>query len=133
MHALFQSRAAQSIEMSLMPEILIGGQFRIDALGLENDADLAAKAGGILRRVAAHNESAPAGGNHQRGKNAEERRLTAAVWTEQSEQFCGTNIEGNAIQSRAGLVFVDEVLNGNDWRHRSVVSFRAGIRERSDF
>ena len=48
----FQGRSTQPIEMALMPEVLISGQLGIDALRLEHDSNLAAKAGGILRGIA---------------------------------------------------------------------------------
>ncbi len=59
--------------------------FGIDTLGLEHDADLAAEGGRILGGIAAHDQGAAGGRNHQRRKNAEERRLAAAVGTEQTE------------------------------------------------
>ena len=36
----FQGRAAQSVKMTLMPQIFGGGQFHINALCLEHDPDL---------------------------------------------------------------------------------------------
>ena len=49
--------------MSLMPEILVGGEFEVDALRLKDHADLAAQARRFLRRIAAHNGGAPAVGS----------------------------------------------------------------------
>src|SRR5271170_5856207 len=43
LNPVLQGGAAQTVEMSLMPEILVGGEFEVDALGLEDDADLAAQ------------------------------------------------------------------------------------------
>src|SRR5437879_459785 len=44
-HTLSQRRSTEAVEMSLMPEIFVGGEFGIDARGLEDDADLAANVG----------------------------------------------------------------------------------------
>ena len=43
----FQSDAMQAVEVSLMPQVFVGGKFYVDALGLEDDADLAADGGWI--------------------------------------------------------------------------------------
>ena len=45
-----RARAAESVKMSLVPEILLGGELDVDALRLEDDADVAAKLRGIWWR-----------------------------------------------------------------------------------
>ena len=67
--------------MSLMPEIFVGGQFRVDTLRLEHDADLATDCGRVLGGIAAHDHGVAGGWNHQRRKDAEESGFTTAVWT----------------------------------------------------
>src|SRR5438045_7136845 len=118
--------------MALMPEILISRQLGIDALRLEHDSDLAAKAGGILRGVAAHDQSAAAGRNHQRRKNAEQRRFAAAVGPQQPKQFRRPYVEAHTVQSCAALVPVNEILNRNDRLRGGVNDFRAGIYDWRD-
>src|SRR5579864_3451979 len=98
-----------------MPEVLISCQLWVDALGLEHDADLAAESRRILGGIAAHDQGVARGWNHQCRKNAEEGCFAAAVGTEKSEEFRGTYVEGNAVQRRAILVTMDQVLYGNDW------------------
>ena len=88
--------------MALMPEVLIRGQLGVDTLRLEHDADLAAKAGGILRGIAAHDQGAAAGRNHQRRKDAEESRFAAAVGAEQAEQFRGPHVEAKRRSELCG-------------------------------
>ena len=71
--------------MALVPQILGCGQFQVDALGLEHDADLTAQLVGFLGRVKSHNDGAAASGNHQRRENAKHGGLAAAVGPQQSE------------------------------------------------
>ena len=75
--------AAQAVEVSLMPEIFVGGELGIDALRLEDDADVAAQRSGLANGVEAGDGGAAGGGDHERGKNAEQRGLAAAVRAEQ--------------------------------------------------
>jgi hypothetical protein len=96
-----------------MPEIFVGGELGIDALGLEYDADVAAKGSGLADRVEASDHGAAGSRNHERGKNAEESGLAAAVRTEESEEFGGANVERDAVERDAVLVTVHEVVNGN--------------------
>ena len=119
--------------MSLVPQVLVRGQLRINALGLKHDADLTSQAGRVLRRIASHHQGAAAGRNHQGGENSEQRGLAAAVRAKQAKQFRRAHVERNSIQRRAVLVAMDNVLYGNDRRGGSWVHFRTGISERSDF
>ena len=70
--------------------------------------------GRILGGIAAHDQGAPGGRNHQRRKNTEEGRFATAVGAEKSEEFRGTYVEGNPVQCGAILVTMDQVLYGND-------------------
>ena len=45
--ARFQRRAAQSVKMSLVPQIFGGGQLHVNTLGLEDYANLAAQLGWV--------------------------------------------------------------------------------------
>ena len=55
-----------------------------------------------------------AGGKHEGGENTEQGGLAAAVGAEQSEEFGGADVEGNAVEGGAILVAVNEILNGDD-------------------
>src|SRR5712671_715022 len=105
--------------MSLMPEVLISGELRIDALRLKYYPNLPTHLGRVLRRIASHHERATGAGNHQRGKNPEERRLPAAVRTQKAKQFRRTHLERNSIEGGAVLVSMDKILNRNDGRSGS--------------
>ena len=83
----------QSVEMSLMPQIFVCRQFHVDALRLEDDADLAAQPCRLFRRVKSHDDSAAAARHHQGRKNAEQGGLAAAIGAEQSKQFGVTHVE----------------------------------------
>ncbi len=110
----FQVEAAQAVEVSLMPEVFVGGEFEIDARGLEDDADVAAQRSGLANGVEAGDGGAAGGGDHEGGKNAEQSGLAAAVRAEKAEKFGGVNLEGDAIERGAVLITVDEIANDND-------------------
>ncbi len=67
----FEFSPAQAVKVSLMPEVLVGGQLEVDALRLKDDADMAAQCSGLANGVKAGNRGAAGRGNHERGKNAE--------------------------------------------------------------
>ena len=54
----FEFGPAQAVKVSLMPEILVGGELGIDALRLEDNADVAAQRSGLANRVEAGNRGA---------------------------------------------------------------------------
>ena len=97
-----------------MPEVFVGGELGVDALGLEDNADVAAHGSGLADGVEAGDGGAAGSGDHERGKNSKESGLAAAVRAEQAEEFGGTNVERDAVKRGAVLVAVDEVANGND-------------------
>ena len=133
LNSLLQGGAAQTVKMSLMPEIFVGGEFQVDALGLKDHADLAPQARRFLRGVAAHDGGASGGRKHQGGKNPEERGLAAAVGAEQAEQFRGAHVERNAVQSGAVAVAMHQVLYGNDGLDGRMSYFRSGVGECGNF
>src|SRR5712692_1779055 len=102
--------------MTLVPKIFRRSQLHIDALGLEDDSDLAAQLVGFPGDVVSHDEGAPANRDHQGGKNSKQSSLAAAIWTEQAEQFCMAHFERNPVQSRTAVVAVHQILDGNDSR-----------------
>src|SRR5258708_19232060 len=69
--ARFQVGAAQAVEVSLMPEVFVGSEFGVNALSLEDDADMAAQGSGLANRVEAGEPRAPGSWDHSRRKNAE--------------------------------------------------------------
>src|SRR3979409_6363 len=113
--------------MSLMPKILIRGELPIDALRLKYYPNLPTHLGGVLRCIASHHERATGAGNHQRGKNPEERCLTAAVRTQQAKQLRRTYLERDSIESGTVLVSMNKILNRNDGRSGSFFYFQPGV------
>src|ERR1700675_4415573 len=100
--------------MSLMTEVFVGGEFGVDALGLEDDADVAAQGSGLANGVEAGDRGAARSRDHECGKNAEKSGLAAAVRAEEPEEFGGAHVEGNAFERGAVLIAMDKVANGND-------------------
>ena len=89
----FSARAAQSVEMADQHQVLFGGEFHVDALRLEDHADVAAHQRGLAGDIVAHDQRASAGGQHQGRENAEGRGLAAAVGAEQAEDLGRPHIE----------------------------------------
>src|SRR5579863_9273927 len=112
--------------MSLMPEVLGGGEFYIDALRLKNHADLAAQAVGVAGNIESHNLGAPANGNHQSREYAKQRCLSAAIRPEQSEEFGSTHIEGDAIERGSIAIAMHDIAHGNDGGFDSEIGLRVG-------
>src|SRR5579863_10435682 len=114
--------------MPLVPKILCGGEFHVDALSLEDYANLATQIVGIARYVESHDLGAPAGWNHQRGKIAKQRCFAATIWAQQSKQLSGPNVERHTIQRGTVTITVHNILHRNNrWLNRNVC-FRAGDR-----
>jgi hypothetical protein len=105
--------APEAVEMSLMPEIFVGRELGIDALGLKDDANVAAQRTGLANGVKPGDHSAAGSRNHERGKNAEESSFTAAIRAEQTEKFSWANFKRDAVQSGAVMIAMHEVANGN--------------------
>src|SRR5271166_4186823 len=110
----FEFGAAQAVEMSLMPEVFVGGEFKIDALCLEDYAYMAAQGSGLADRVEAGDGGAAGSWNHERGKDSKQSSFAAAVRAEETEEFRGANVEGHAVERGAILVAMDEVAHGDD-------------------
>lgn len=111
--ACFEFGAAQAVEVSLMPEVFVGGELWVNALGLEDDANVAAQGSGLVDGVKAGDRGAAGSGDHERGKNAEESGFAAAVRAEEAEEFGGANVEGDAVERGAVLIAMDETADGN--------------------
>jgi hypothetical protein len=56
--ARFKFGTTQAIEVSLMPEVLVGRELEVNALRLEDDADVAAQGSGLANGVEAGNHGA---------------------------------------------------------------------------
>ena len=91
-------------------QVLFRRQLDVDALRLEDDADIAPHQCRLARYIVAHDQGASAGGHHQGRENAEGRGFAAAVGAEQAENLGGTHLEGDASQRDSISVLVAEVL-----------------------
>ena len=111
---IFEVGATEAVEMSLMPQVFAGGEFGIDALGLKDDADVAAEGSGLVNGVEAGDGCAARSGDHQCGQNPEKRGLAAAVRTKQTEKLGGQDIKRNTIERAAVGVTVNQVADLND-------------------
>ena len=77
----------RAVQVALGAQVLFHGQRFVQALRLEDDADLAADFGGLARHVAAGDHGAALGGHHHGGENAEEGGLAAAIRPQQAEDL----------------------------------------------
>src|SRR5690348_3420187 len=108
-----QFSAVQSVEMSLMPQVLRCRELHVHALRLKDDADAAADLVGLPARIKAAHQCAPTGWQHERGENAKQRRLAASVGSEQGEDLARIHGEGDPIQRRALAIIVAKILHLN--------------------
>src|SRR5579883_188677 len=83
--ALAERCAAQAVQMALGTEVLLDGEGFIEALALENHADVAADGGGVADHIVTGQHGAAGGGDHHGGEDAEERGFAAAVGAEKTE------------------------------------------------
>src|SRR5208282_2866755 len=110
----FKFGPAQTVEVSLMPEVFVGRELGINALGLEDDTDVAAQGPRLADGIEAGDGGAPGRGDHERGENAEQGGFAAAVRPQQTKKLGGANVEGDAVERGAILVTMDKVANRND-------------------
>src|SRR5437879_5956362 len=106
--------------MSLMVEVFGCGKFYVNTLCLKDDADLATNGVGTGCDICIHDGGASAAGEHQRGKNPEERCLAATVGAEQSEDLRRAYFKRNRVQGRAVVISVSYLRNLNCRRTRIV-------------
>ena len=123
----------QSVKVTLMPQVLISGELQIDALGLKYHSNLAANSVGIFGRIVAHNDGASAGRQHQCRKNSKKGGFSAAIRSQQSEEFGWPHIEGDTVQRHAVVVTMNYFLYGNYCGPASRISFRIAEIVRGDF
>ena len=124
-----QAGAVEPIQVSLVTQVLVGGELTIDALGLKDNTNLASQAVRVLGSVASHDEGMTGGGQHQGRKNPEERSFATTIWTEQPEEFRRSDLERNTIQSGTAFVAVNDILNGN----YSIAHGGGGSRFRTEY
>src|SRR5580698_4190580 len=82
-YALFERRSAQAVEMSLVPQVFVCRQLRVDALLLKHHADLPAQTGGVLRGITSHHHRAARGWEHQSREDTKKSSFAASVRAEQ--------------------------------------------------
>ena len=83
--------------MTLVAKVLGRGELQVNALGLKHHADFSPQLTWFLRGIVSQDERAPPNRNHQRGKNAKYRGLSAAVRPKQAEQFRRTNVKRHSV------------------------------------
>ena len=118
-----QRCAVQAIHVPDEHQVLFRCELDVDALLLEDDADLAANFAGFFGDIVSHDERAAAGGNHQCREDAKGRSLAASVGAEQSKDLRRANLKRNACQRCALAVLMAQVLQLNDRGCRRVRLF----------
>ena len=112
-------------DQSLQAQVLAPVQVDVDARGLPDDADRLAHLPRLRDRVEAGHTYTPGGGEGERGRDLDRRRLAGAVRPEQPEDRAGGNREVDAVEgANAALVDLDQAL----WprlRSRSVARRRS--------
>jgi hypothetical protein len=111
-----QCAAAEPDEHAVEAEVLAHRQLGIERGLLENDAEAAADGGGIDRGPVPEHLGRAGGRRHQRRHDPEQRRLAAAVGTEQAEEFAGLHFERESVEGAVVTVRVREVADGESGR-----------------
>ena len=119
LHAVAQGAAAESVEVALGAQVLFDRECLIEALRLEDDADVTAHRRGVALHVVAGDDGVAIGRHHHGREDAEEGRLAAAVGTEQAEDFALLHFEADVRKRDAVAVTVGKVL---DLNHRPGLS-----------
>ncbi len=92
--------AAEAVEMPLMDQVLADGELEIEAGALEDDAEPAADLPRLRGEVGAEDVDRAALRPGQRGENAEQGRLAAAVGSEEAEDLPRRHLEVDPRQRR---------------------------------
>src|SRR5258708_38070359 len=79
------------------------------------------------------NGGGASGGKHQGGKNPEEGGFSAAVGSQQAEQFCRAHVERNSIQSCSVSVAMHQGLHRNDGVNGRRRYFQIGVGDGGNF
>ena len=77
----------QSVQSSLMMQVFDDGQFLVEARGLKDDPQLAANRPGLRCEIAPEMRIFARLQRNQRREHAKERRLAAAIGTEEDENL----------------------------------------------
>ena len=110
----FESWAAQSVEVSLVPKVLVCGEFWVVALRLEYDADMTPESGWVSGGVKSLDNRAPARRQHECRENSEQGCFSAAIRAEKPKKLSIPDLEGDAVQGSAILITMDKVLDADD-------------------
>src|SRR5262249_51187533 len=98
--------------MALVGEVFAHGQFLVEAWRLENDPESAADRARVARESQAENVGAASGWPDKGRKNPEEGGLSAAVRSEQAEDFARVNPEGDLVKRDAISIAMGEPIGG---------------------
>lgn len=87
--ALLQGFSGVAVEVSLVLEVFLHGQFAVHAGRLKDHSDLLAHGVRVFGDINTVYQRRAAAGEKQRCDNSEERRFSSAVRAQQSEEFSG--------------------------------------------
>src|SRR4051794_3610028 len=99
--------------MTLMHQVLCGGELHINALCLRDHAGSAPNLVRLSHGIKAGDACDSAAGNHECAEYAEERGLAAAVRAEQTEDLCRTHIKRDPIERQATSVVMSQRIHLN--------------------
>src|ERR1700722_17546668 len=105
--------------MSLMLQILPHCELGIDAGGLKGDADLPADVVGTPGQIETEHRGTPRLNWQECAQDAEESRLAAAVWPQETEDRSRFDREIDAIERQAFAIAMREAADFNRGRHGS--------------
>src|ERR1051326_6747382 len=109
--------------MSDVTEVFLRRQFHVNALRLEDDADLFAQVRSVARSIESGDDRASSAGQHKRGKDAEHSRLAAAVGSKKSKDLGAIDVEADPVQGGSIAVKMAKIFHAN---HRLRVGVHCG-------
>src|SRR5271168_2741278 len=119
--------------MALVLQVFGDGQLEVETACLKDDANLLAHLVRLARNVEALDSGAACGRRHQRGQNAKQRGLAAAVGAEQAEDLRSVKFKAEAVEGEELSIAVGQALEhnrgncGRSWD----CGLRRGLTERS--
>jgi hypothetical protein len=99
---------AQPVKPALQPQVLAGGQVRVERRLLERRADRAPHRGTLLDDVVARDEGRARGRRQQRRQHVDRRRLSGAVRAQEAVDLARLDAQVDAVDRFDVLELADE-------------------------
>jgi hypothetical protein len=100
-NARFESLTLESVEGSAAAEVFQNGQLAVETRRLEDDAEQGSDFGGLRDDIMSRDGGRSGVGEREGREDPEEGALSAAVGSQQAEEFALADFQGDAVESAA--------------------------------